>query len=501
MIPALMAIDVGTSHSKVGLYRVDGDLVKVSSHRTQTLSNQAGQFYYQPDDIWRTIASGIREVLDGDGDVRVLAIAIASMAESGVMVHRQTGVPLSECIPWFDRRSSDQAEWIVNSDRPFARFSKSGLHPSFKCGLAKVLWLFQNTDAGFSQGVWLSLADYIAFRLTHKLATDYSLAARTLAFRIDTKEWDTPWIASFKLPKGLFPDAYPAGTVIGKTHAELDGIGLRPGIPVSIAGHDHICASLGLGATRVGDVYDSMGTAETLCGTLEERELGEIEYQSGLAYSCSMIPGQRVWIGGLPSSGGAVDWMRTEWFSPPATYEELREITTQFRQSPTGILFYPYLVGAGAPLPDPSVSGAFIGLTKSHTKIDVVKAVLEGTAYEMESIRARAEAVSGRPIKHMMAVGGGARLSAWLQIKSNVSGCRIDVSDETEATLRGAALFAGISAQVYRDFAEATRVVESRRVTSVYEADQALHEAYQNVYAKRYQPVNQALREIYQRLS
>ena len=151
----------------------------------------------------------------------------------------------------------------------------------------------------------------IAYRLSGALAFDYSLAARTYAFRINQKKWDADWLKEFGLHDSLFPDALPAGTVIGKVGREAaQQTGLREGVPVVIGGHNHVCAALAVGAIRPGTVYDSMGTAETLIGTMEEKELGEREFRSGLPFGCHIAPGRYFWMGGNPASGGSVEWLR-----------------------------------------------------------------------------------------------------------------------------------------------------------------------------------------------
>src|SRR5690606_37739626 len=103
----------------------------------------------------------------------------------------------------------------------------------------------------------LSASSYIAYRLTGEAAIDYTLAARTYAFRIDTKAWDKDWIRSFGLSEDIFPEALPSDAIMGKTQHGLEKIGLTEGTPVTIAGHDHVCSAMAVGAITPDKVYDS----------------------------------------------------------------------------------------------------------------------------------------------------------------------------------------------------------------------------------------------------
>jgi xylulokinase len=163
---------------------------------------------------------------------------------------------------------------------------------------------------------------------------------------------------------------------------------------------------------------------------------------------------------------------------------------------PTGILYFPYLSGSGAPCHDQYVRGAFIGLSASHRRGDLVKAVLEGTAYESESIRRAAEKMTGNPIDELVVVGGGAKNRDWLQIKADVSGCRCHVPSLPEATVLGAALTAALGSSLTFGIEDALEVATSRRSegsTIVPDADR--HEAYRDLYETGYMDFQEALRK------
>ena len=196
---------------------------------------------------------------------------------------------------------------------------------------------------------WLSVAGYVAYRLTGAMAMDYSLASRTFAFDLTRKDWDTAWIRSLGLDPTLFPPGMPSGASVGRTTGTLAGI--PAGTPVAVSGHDHICASLAAGVTGPGRVFDSMGTAEAILGVTPDRPLGETDFQSGFAFGCHAVPGMLYWLGGLSASGGSVEWLRGILGGHPLSYRQVRALLAQAGEAPTGILYFPYICRPGlAPL-------------------------------------------------------------------------------------------------------------------------------------------------------
>ena len=488
----ILAIDVGTTHCKAGLFALDGTALKIATHPMLTRRASSGEAYFDPEELWATVATVIRRVADSAGPIA--AVGIASMAETGLLLDRRTGVARSFFVPWFDTAAQPQADLIRGQSDALERYLKTGLRASFKCSLAKVLWLRARDESLLNGSIWLSAADYIAYRLTGKFGTDCSLAGYTFAFRVDQRTWDTDWLREWRLSTDLFPPANASGTPIGGVLSDVaTSLGLTAGIPVAVCGHDHVTAAFAMNVTSSGKVFDSMGTAETLLGALPERCLTEDDFHSGLIYGCHVASGCGYWLGSLSTSGGSVEWLRTQLGQKPLSYDEIDALLASARPEPTGILYFPYLVGSGPPHTDPLIRGAFIGLSASHGRADLLKAVLEGTVYEVEFIRQAGEHITGQPIPALVTAGGGTRNRPWLQIKADVSGCRIEASAEPEATLLGAALVAGIGNRLYESEAEAFNGLSLKPV-EVFHPDKERHEIYRRLYEQGYLRLQDALR-------
>lgn len=492
----MMGIDLGTTNRKVGLYEDNGRLVAKTSRPTLTEDSGEGYVVYQPEAMWNDIAEMIRELTDAHADKPVSYIGITSMAESGLLVNRSTGEVQSPLLPWFETCSALQAERIRKEGTPLELFQRTGLHLSFKHGLAKLLWLQDRDPAMLRDAVWLSVSGYVAYRLTGAMAFDPSLATRTFAYDMRQNGWDEPWIRGFGLDPAIFPDVLPSGATLGTVHPELaDRLGLSGGTKVAIGGHDHVCAALAVGAIEPGDVYVSMGTAETLVGTMAMQPLGQAEFETGLSYGYHVVPGCGFWMGGNASSGGAVEWIRRLLADEALAYEQIQEMTAGINDGPGEVMFFPYLSGSGAPHPNSKTRAAFIGLEKSHGKAELLRAVLEGTAYQLEMIRQSAERTSAHPIRRMNAVGGGTQLAAWLQMKADIANSTLLVPPIEEATMLGAACAAALGGGHFGSAAEVRQALQSRGVKA-YEPDAERHERYREAYEELYVPMAAHLRSL-----
>ncbi len=537
----IIGIDLGTTHCKAGAFDQQGQALHIASRDVRTQPGRWGYAYYDPTGLWHTVLDLLGEVLQRAGgqagrDQALAGIGVAGMAETGLLIDRRTGRERIPFIPWFDPVASAQAEQIRQAASTHEAFLHRGLRPSFKFPVMKLLWL-KDTDPGLLTGAyWLSAADYIAYHLTGQLATDPSLASRTFALDLPTGQWDADWLGRLGLSESLFPPILAGGQPVGATlpglQAPSTGAPIPAGVPVTIAGHDHVCGAFaayawasassavpaatdppaqprdtgGLSAPagsaaandRQQSIFDSIGTAESLVGLFPARPLTEDDDRSGFAFGRHVRPGWMYWMGGLSSAGGSLEWLRSLLGAPPdgdppLTYAELDHLLAQIPEAPTGILYYPYLAGSGSPHSDSLARGALVGLSASHTRSHLLRAALEGVCYEIEWMRRRAEEMLGTKLRRILAAGGGTRNRHWMQIKADVSGCDVDLLPQDETTLLGAALLAGLGAGVYRDEAE---LADQLRATS---GEAGAINALLAAAAQRYQPDPQR-RQAYRRL-
>jgi len=298
-------------------------------------------------------------------------------------------------------------------------------------------------------------------------------------------EWD----------ESLFPAVIQAGQMMGNTTTSCQqAFGLPAGIPVSIAGHDHVCAAAALSAASNDLLVDSMGTAETLVGDFADHPLTENDFKSGLSYGNHVLPGKKYWMGALSTSGGALEWVSSI-FGHKLTYAEIEQEVESLPDQPGQIVFVPYLSGSGAPHSNPALKGAWLGLRNDQTQAHLIKAVLEGTACEMEYIRQAAKAAGLLHSEKIIVTGGGALNHSWLKIKADISGTTLTVKSTAEAALIGAGMAAGVAAKVFPDFRSGTGYLLPAAEETI-SPDPESSKAYRQYFKQRYLPAMQLIQRF-----
>lgn len=487
----IIAIDIGTTNLKIGLYETAGTLktIKIIPMKKETAKNVS---YFNPYVLWETIAEQIKEITKEFIDVKVKAVSITSMAESGLLIDKKSGSIYSKILPWFEKSSIEQAKLINREVDDFEQFSRTGLHNSYKYGLSKLLWLREKQPIVFQENaVWLSVSSYIAYRLTDKIVEEKSLAVRTYAYDIKSDDWNYDLIEHFKFDANIFPKVIDCTTAVGNVSGMLE-LGLSKETKVYIAGHDHLAASLSIGKLNLSTIFNSIGTAETLIGIFSKRDLTEEDKESGLTFGIHPLKGFYYWMGGHSSSGDSVEWIRSIISDDKLSYEAINNLLQQTAPGPTRILYFPYLNGSGAPYPKQDAEAALIGMTKKHSKNELMKAVLEGNAYQMELIRHAAENRTQSKMDKLLVVGGGIRNKYWMQIKANVSGISLEMPVLEEAALKGAMIIAATGEGLYTSLEEATDKC-APKIVKVVDADINEYHLYQEILKDRFEKLRKLI--------
>jgi xylulokinase len=336
---------------------------------------------------------------------------------------------------------------------------------------------------------WLSVADLVVRRLSGVEATVPSLASRTLLFDQARSAWSETIASGAGIDVATLPRVAESGEAVGVvTRAASRATGLAVGTPVAGAGHDHLCSAL---AARAGSMraVDSSGSAEVVVVPIDAYVAATPEEAGSIACYADVVPGAWVRSARCGLSGALVEWARGEFFAGAPLEEVFAEAAAQ--SGPTGILVYPTFGRAINPTFDPaSALGAIVGLSVSHGRGDLLRGILESLCFVL---RANLDwlGVDG-PLR---VAGGATHSSLWMQLKADVTGREVETAELEEATLRGAAVLAGVAAGCYpeaRSGAATAIRIEARRVSP----DRDLHRAYDAIYAGAYSHLHGALQDI-----
>jgi xylulokinase len=456
-------VDVGSTTIKVALVIPGRGVVHVARRPTVTHSVRGGGAYHRPDELLAAVESAILECVSAAASQAmppVGGIGVASMAESGVPVDRRD-TPVGDILAWHDPRPERQAAWIERQIGAAALFARTGLRSETKYTLPKLLWTREHRAADFTRlRRWAGISELVGLCLTGKLATNASLACRTLAFDISIGAWDAELLGLVSLEPDNMPEVLPLGTAVGGlTEAAARRLGLPAGVPVAIAGHDHLAAALGAGVARPGEVLDSMGSAEQLTLVTDKPVLVDEVRRAGYSSGCHAIDGLYYVAGGLASSGTVVEWFIDTFLPGSAAtgerYAAFTDLLARAAPGPAEPIVRPYLRGRTAPHRDSTASLEFEGIREGHRLEDLAVAVLDGAAYHVRWMLDELARITATRLDRVRLSGGGTRNLRWVTAKAALGPGRMEIVRTEEAGALGAALAAGIAGGVYGDTAEA----------------------------------------------
>ena len=492
-----LAIDVGTTNWKAAIFNCEGVLCGIRRTPALTHVDEAGNSYYNPQELWESLQRLCREV-SGDTRCRISGVSVTSIAEAVVPIDRE-GNTIGNIITWYDTRSMEQARWLSDLYTPERIYEITGLDVNPIFSLPKILWVREHEPEKFERACkWLQMADFVIYCLTGEVITDYTLASRTLAFHVEENRWSDEILNGVGLCSDIFPDICESGTVIGSIGAEISKLtGITKGAKVVVGGNDHPCASIAAGAIHGDKILDSSGTAESYIYISRKGAVPRMKFEG--QRTCRYLQRDRfaLW-GGIICSGRSFDWayetltssrcfdIRQENYSLPQILNQLENE----KGMESGIIFYPHLRGAGAPYWNPRISGSFMGLRDTHTAKNMMRAVLEGLSMQARMIIEMEQKLAGVDVTSVCVVGGSSNNFQWQTIKANVTKKCIELCHEPEATALGAAMLAAIGDGVYKNIEEVSDAISSHN--EIIYPDDAM--------VKRYEPLYELYKDGYKQI-
>lgn len=472
---SLMGVDVGTSSCKAVAFDCQGRVLASASREYQPVFLSRGRVEAEPGTFWRAATAAIAEAAAQTEDDPVEALAISSHGESFMPVDAR-GQALSPWILNADTRAAEEVgDWVARfgRDRTFA-ITGTVVQPAFP--LLKLQWLRRHQAQVFASAArFVSVVDSILLRMGLPPYLDYSLASRFLMFDVRRHRWSEPMLGAAGLSPERLPIPVPAGTVAGSLSSQMAAqLGLRPGTPVVVGGHDQASGALGMGAIEPGMVSDSMGTYECLVHVDAAPRLDDAALAANLNSYCHVAPDRYITIAYFPS-GIMLQWYRDTFGSAAAGVDLLARAEESALSSPTGLCVLPHLIGSATPHFDVRATAVILGLTPNADGPTIFKGILEGIASELAIVSDLLAGVVGA-FDAIRASGGGARSSLGLRLRAALTGRRIHLLESPESVCLGAALLAGAAVGVYPDLTQA--VAKAVRVADTIEPDPELAAAY-----------------------
>ncbi len=484
-----LGIDVGTSGSRAVLIDSEGKITAAATvEHAPFASPEIGWAEQNPLDWRRASAAAIREVLASE-NVRAEAVSAVGLSGQmhGAVFLNEKDEPLRPSIIWCDQRTEKQCRELtekIGAEQLIELVSNPAL-TNFT--LTKMLWLRENEPEIWQQTRTVLLPkDYIRLRLSGDKATDVSDASGTLLLDVRNRRWSREVLAANDISENLLPNVYESAEITGAISAECAAeTGLIAGTPIVAGAGDNAAGAIGMGITRVGAVSATIGTSGVIFAVTDQPS---IDLRGRIHTFCHAVPNRWHNTGVTQAAGLSFRWFRDN-FAANESYDELVAEAAKISAGADGLLWTPYLMGERTPHIDPQVRASLIGLTASHTKAHVVRAILEGVAFSLrDSIEIFKEL--NVPVSTIRLGGGGARSSLWRQIQADVYGAAVETVKADEGAAYGAALLAAVGAGNWKSVDEACEAAIS--VAERIEPNAAAVEILNRQY-KKYQAIYPAL--------
>lgn len=499
----LLGLDVGTTGCKAVVFDLDGTIKGYGFHEYDVICERPGWAEQDPDRVWTLTRQVIRQAVVQSGVKDIKALSLSVQGDAVIPVDRNIR-PLHNTLLGMDYRSKSQGEACARIFGDRELFNRTGMRPHPMNSLTKILWFKENTPEVYAGTYkFMTYADFILSKLGAEPVTDFTMASRTMAFDLVEGKWSDSILGGLDIDMSLLSKAVPSGEVVGELPAALaEEFGLPRGVLLVTGGHDQPCAALGAGVVTENIAIDSHGTAEVVSTAFTRPMLNDAMYNSFYPCYCHAKKGMYFTFSLNHIGGILFKWYRDNLgHAEVAEAERLGKGAYQLMEekAPTGpspVLVLPHFNGSGTPWCDLESKGAILGLTMATTRHDIVKGILDSLTYELR-INIETLRKAGVAIDELRSVGGGAKSPIWLQIKADVTGCRVATLKVREAACLGAALLAGTAAGGYASLDEG--VARTVALKDVYEPKSDAAKLYDEKY-QIYKDVYTALQCINRRL-
>jgi xylulokinase len=453
-----------------------------------------------PGDYWSGSVTNTRKVLAQSqvdpGSIRGIVFSTQAM---GIIPLDEQDRTLKHNITWVDGRAEEQARWLMRllgGKKIFTRLI--GIEITGKDVIPKLRWLKQKEPELYDRtSTILDVNGYLKFRATGKKVFEWT-GACSYGFNLKRKDWErllfrVAGIDIHKLPP-LVRSTDILGTLTDQAASEL---GLPATVPVYGGCDDTQSAAVGSGSTREGEAHIYLGSS-AWAGVTTARNL---KHKNGAAILQSADAAMNLVVGITESAGSNLDWMIEKFYRSEREDPAMEDIHAFIDRETEGIppgsdhlIFTPWLLGERCPVSTTTTRGTVFNLGLEHSRGHVVKALLEGVAFNLRWIFENYRRDFGfRPAK-IRAIGGGSVNEKWMQGIADITGLPVEtITQPTLAGALGAASCVLVGSGVFREFHDINRFIS---VKHTFRPDPSVRELYDKLF-RSYQQVYRGLKKAY----
>jgi xylulokinase len=481
----VLGIDTSTTATKAVLVREDGSVAGIGASEYGYEVPRPLWSEQDPELWWTATGAAVRSVLASTGvsGDDVAAVGLTGQMHGLVVLDAADRV-LRPAILWNDQRTADACDEIraaVGVERLVAVTGNDAL-TGFTA--PKLVWVRDHEPAVWDRVAHVLLPkDYVRLRLTGEHALDKADGAGTILFDLAARDWSPEILEALRIPGAWLPPTFEGPVVTGVVSAAAAAAtGLRAGTPVVAGGGDQSANAVGVGVVDPGTVALSLGTSGVVFAATDAPI---VEARGRVHAFCHAVPDRWHLMSVMLSAAGSFRWFR-DTLAPGEEFGALAASAGEVPAGSDGLFFLPYLTGERSPHPDPLARGAFVGLTVTHDRRHLTRAVLEGVAYGLRDGLDLMTAAGMPAPTTIRASGGGIASPVWRQILADVLDAEIATVATTEGAAYGAAVLAGVGAGWFDLVAEATGAWVSTTVVASPGSDAGAyregHARYRELY-------------------
>lgn len=476
--PVTVGVDVGTTGVKAVVVTADGRVLGEAGQEYPTSFPAPNAAEQDPSDWWAASAAVMRAALSRAGAVEVAAVGVSSQAPTVVVVDAD-GEPVRPALTWMDRRGVSECARLDGAE--VLRQTGNRLDAYFAA--PKLAWLLRAEPQVRRAGAGVLMANgYVVRQLTGETTIDTGHVGLTL---LGKDGWDENLVAEWGIPRSWLPAPVDPAVVVGPVTPEAArATGLRAGTPVVAGLVDGAAASLEAGLAEHGDVCEMTGQSTVVNAAVETARLED--GPGALSTLPYPLDGLVIVYGSMVATGGILRWFRDELGG--GAFAELDALAGTAPVGSGGVVLLPYFLGERSPIWDADARGALVGLSMGTKRADLVRAILEGTAYGLAHNLEGLSALGIRP-EVLRSIGGGSRGRTWTQIKADVTGLPVEVPADSAGAPVGVALLAASGVGLVPSLRDAVRARRSGALAFRAVPNSARHATYQRfreVYRELY---------------
>jgi sugar (pentulose or hexulose) kinase len=460
----VIGIDQSTTATKAIAFDGRGHIV-AEGRATVPLSNpQMGWFEQEVSDWTGSVSTALKQLTRKISKERVAAVSISNQRESFAQFDAR-GKALRPGTLWLDERAHVEVKELAAAVGAKRLHEISGIPDDVTPCRTRCLWLAKHAPKLWSKThKTAEVHGVITHYLTGEWKTSLSSASPMGLLDARNYDWSETLVKASKLTREQLPTLVPSGEVMGTvTEGAAKLTGLKAGTPVVAGGGDGQCAGAGANTFLKGRAYLNLGTA-AVSGSYGEAYAVDPAFRSlsavaemGFSFETAIRTGTYL-----------VTWFVERMFhqNPAKNPKILADLEEEAKAVPIGsrgLVLLPYFSGIMTPYWDAEGRGVLAGLSGSHTRGDIYRALMEGIALEQAMMTNRVAAVTS-PIDHFAIVGGGSRSDLWCQIVADASGRDVKRLETPEASALGAAMAAAKGAGWYKTLPAASQAMSGKPV-------------------------------------